>query len=406
MKSDQSGSRREFLKTGAAGIAGSTFLYETACSRPPQEKPPAKRSLVYRTLGRTGLRLPVVSMGSSYAVNLFRAAYDAGIVHIMTSSSYSERNHERMLGEVLRGIPRDSFVIASGPDLPYRVDRERGWSLDVGTDVNPALITESLEGSLQRLRLDHVDIYYLGSVARRESMLYEPYMRAFEQLKKDGKTSFIGISTHSNEPEVLRVAAESGFWDVVLTAYNFRQSHREQIRAAIRQAAEAGLGVVAMKTQAGVYWSGSRRKINMKAALKWVLQDQNVHTTVPAFSNYDEMQEALSVMEDLTLTPEERQDLGLGQALGLPGFYCQQCGRCLAQCTAGMEVPALMRASMYAFGHRQPNKARALLRPWTSADVACVQCSRCVVRCTLGLDVKSRALDLAHLLDVPEESLA
>jgi predicted aldo/keto reductase-like oxidoreductase len=160
-----------------------------------------------------------------------------------------------------------------------------------------------------------------------------------------------------------------------------------------------------MKTQAGVYWDITRRKINMKAALKWVLQDQNVHTTIPAFSNYDEMREDLSAMEDLTLTPEERQDLGLGQALGLSGLYCQQCGSCLAQCPAGMDIPALMRCSMYASGHRQPKKAVDMLRAWRVTNVACNDCSRCEVRCSLGHDVKSRALDMARLLEGPEDLL-
>ena len=70
-----------------------------------------------------------------------------------------------------------------------------------------------------------------------------------------------------------------------------------------------------MKTQAGVYWDRFRaRKINMKAALKWVLQDENVHTTIPAFSNFQEMEEDLSVMGDLELTPEEKRDIELGDS--------------------------------------------------------------------------------------------
>ena len=406
MNRDRSRSRREFLKSGAVAIGSVTILPAVSCSGPPQEGFRKKGNMIYRTLGRTGLSLPVVSMGSSYAIELFRAAHDAGIVYFHTSSSYSERNHERMLGEILRGVPRDSFVIATNPDLPYQFDSRRDRSLDVGTGTNPALIAESLEGSLQRLGLDHVDIYYLASVGSRQSTLHEPYMRTFEKLKKDGKTRFVGVTTHSNEPEVIRAAAENGFWDVVLTAYNFRQSHREEVRAAIGQAARAGLGVVAMKTQAGVYWSRPLdKKINMKAALKWVLQDENVHTTIPAFSNYDEMRESLSVMQSLSLTPEERRDLGLGQALGFPGYYCQQCGNCLEQCPDGMNVPTLMRASMYAFGHRQPKKAVAMLSGWTLSDVACRRCHECGVRCVLGLDVKSRVLDMARLLEVPEESL-
>jgi len=115
-----------------------------------------------------------------------------------------------------------------------------------------------------------------------------------------------------------------------------------------------------MKTQAGVYWDRKRtNKINMKAALKWVLQDENVHTTIPAFANYEEMKEDLAVMEDLTLTPQEKSDLELGEKLGFSGCYCQQCGQCAAQCPARMDIPTLMRSHMYAFAHRQPKKAKA-----------------------------------------------
>jgi len=397
MKRDRSTSRREFLKTGTAGITSAALL--SACSRPVEERPGTPGKPVYRTLGKTGLRVPVVGMGSAYAIELVRAAIDAGIIYIHTSSSYSERNHERMLGEAFRGIPRDSFLIGTSPDLPYQFPRGGDRSSDVGRNADPALIAESLEGSLQRLGLDHVDIYYLLSIGIPESALHEPYMKAFENLKRAGKTRFVGIGTHSNEPAVIRAAARSGFWDVVLTAFNFRQSHREEVRGAIRAAAAAGLGVVAMKTQAGVYWSRPLgRKINMKAALKWVLQEENVHTTIPGFSNYDEMQEDLSIMTDLALTPEERRDLGVGQVLGLSGLYCQQCGHCRPQCPSGMDVPAVMSGYMYAAGYGQPGQARHKLHGWTAEDIACIRCERCDVRCTLGHDVRPRALEMARLL--------
>jgi uncharacterized protein len=396
---DHTFSRRDFLKTGAAGVAGTTLL--SACSPSAGEKPPGERKFVFRTLGRTGIKLPVVSMGTTYAINLVRAAIDEGIVYIHTSSSYSERNHERMLGEALSQLPRDRFVIATSPDIPFPFVPGRGRSLDLPKDANPSLVAESMDNSLRLLKLDHVDIYYLPSIASRENALREPFLRAFEKLKQSGKTRFIGIGTHSNEPEVIRAAADSGFWDVVLTAFNFRQSHRADVLAAIDQAAQAGLGVVAMKTQAGAYWDRERRRgINMKAALKWVLQHENVHTTIPAFTNFDQMREDLSVMENLTLTEEEKRDLNLGVALGLSGWYCQQCACCLPQCPAGMDIPAVLRASMYAFGYQALGKARATLRGWTRDDIPCQECTRCEVRCALGHDVRSRALDMARLLAV------
>jgi hypothetical protein len=268
MRDERCQSRRSFLRTGAGSLAGAALLGACSSPEPASDAPRTDGQPVVRTLGRTGLRLPIVSMGTAYAINLVHSALGEGIRYVHTSSSYSERNHERLLGRVFRGRARDSFVIATSPDLPYRDDPHGIGTMDLGTAADARLIAESLEGSLGRLGLDAVDIYYLGSIGRRETALHQPYLEAFQALKKQGKTRFIGVTTHSHEPEVIRAAIQSGVWDVVLTSFNFRQTHREEVRAAIREAAAAGLGVVAMKTQAGVYWdSRQTRKINMMAAL-------------------------------------------------------------------------------------------------------------------------------------------
>jgi predicted aldo/keto reductase-like oxidoreductase len=400
-------SRREFLKTAASGLAGVALLSSGACSRSSDDAPVRSRKIVRRALGRTGLRLPVVSMGSAYAIDLVGAALDEGIVYIHTSSDYAEGNHERLLGEALKGRPRDSFVIGTSPDFPYEYDRRRDRSKDLGKGADPNRILRSMDASLQRLGLEYVDIYYLTSIGDPEVARFEPYLDAFETLKKAGKTRFIGIGTHENEPAVIDAAVQVKLWDVVLTAYNFRQSHRRDVRAAIRRAAGAGLGVVAMKTQAGVYWDRLRvRRINMKAALKWVLQEEHVHTTIPAFSNFDEMQEDLSIMEDLSLTEQEKRDLEIGDELGYSGLYCDQCGKCVAQCPSRVDIPTLMRSHMYAFGHRHPAKAKHTLRSWSPSDIACRSCTECGVRCARGFDVKLRVLEIARVLEIPEDLLS
>ena len=406
VRADRITSRRDFLKIAASSLAGASLVAFGACTRSSDDAGAGARKIVRRTLGRTGLRLPVVSMGCVYAIDLIGAALDEGIAYIHTSSDYAEGNHERMLGEVLKRRPRDSYVVATSPDLPYEFDTKRDRSRGLGNTVDPARIISSMDESLKRLGLEYVDIYYLCSVADEEVTRHEPYMSAFEKLKKDGKTRFVGVATHENEPAVINAAAESQFWDVVLTAYNFRQSHRGEVRAAIRRAGEAGLGVVAMKTQAGVYWDRLRsHRINMKAALKWVLQEENVHTTIPAFSNFGEMLEDMSVMEDLNLTEPERRDLEAGDELGWSGFYCDQCAQCVAQCPSRLDIPTLMRSHMYAYGHGRPLKARQTLRLWAPSDVACRSCLQCSVHCQRGLDVRSRALEMALLVDGASECL-
>ena len=265
---------------------------------------------------------------------------------------------------------------------------------------------KGFEGSLKRLGLEYVDIIYLHDISRKEAAVFEPFLEAMEKLKKEGKTRFIGLSTHRHEPEVIRAAVESKIYDVVLTAYNFRQPHREEVKKAIAFAAGSGLGVVAMKTMAGVYWDRERKHpINTKAALKWVLQDENVHTAVPGITTFDQLEQNLSVMEDLALTPEEKADLKLGDKLALTGLYCQQCEKCLAQCPGNFDIPTSMRSYMYAYGYGNPSLARKTLETVNMADIPCNSCSTCQVTCSMGFDVRKKIMDIARIKAVPEEFL-
>lgn len=394
--------RRSFLRSGAAGLAGLGVAPELLAGQvpAPAAKAPmpaaAPRPAIRRTLGRTGITLPVVSMGVMNAdnPNLVRAALEGGIVHFDTAHGYQRGRNEEMLGEVFKGVKRDAFVIATkvvGPGM----DRATGR---FGPDCKAEAFLDTFHLSLKRLQLDHVDILYLHNVTTREAVLFEPLLKAMQQLKKDGKARAIGVSTHGNEPEVIRAAVEGKVHDVVLTAYNFRQAHRAEVLAACREAAKAGLGIVAMKTQAGGRFSrGLPGPVNMKAALKWALQDPCVTTAIPGFTTFDQLAEDLSVMADVRLTDAEKAELeGAGQRAGL---YCQQCGSCRPQCPQGLPVPDLMRGYMYAAGYHNLQLAKDLVTSLRLGEAPCAACDACAVRCVQGFEVRAR---IEHLLPLRE----
>jgi predicted aldo/keto reductase-like oxidoreductase len=283
-------------------------------------------------------------------------------------------------------------------------DRKTGFFSD---KTKPESFIEKFETSLKRLGLEYVDILYLHSVVKKEAVLFEPLVNAMQKLKKSGKTRFIGVSTHRNEPEVIRAAADGGIHDVVLTAYNFRQPHLKEMDSAMAYAAKAGIGIVAMKTQAGVFWDRERQhQINMKAALKWALANENVHTAIPGFTTFDQMELDLSVMEDLQLTPTEKEDLTVGKEMGMNGLYCQQCGECEPQCRKSLDIPTIMRSYMYAYGYKNFKAARETLQSASSNDNFCQDCGTCTVKCNLGFDVKNRIMDIARIKNLPADFLA
>ncbi|MBN2408578.1 MAG: aldo/keto reductase [Candidatus Aminicenantes bacterium] len=391
--------RRNFLRWSAAGLAGLAVKPSLGAGRTPVSSPTPAGQPIVRTLGRTGLKLPVVSMGvmNSDNPNLIRAALDRGIVMLDTAHGYQRGKNEVIIGEVLKGRPRDSYIIATKVPAPGR-DRRTGA---IPADAKPEPFLEMFDISLQRLGVEYVDILYQHNVHAREQALHETVLGALQKIKKAGKARFIGVTSHANEPEVIRAAVEGKVHDVVLAAYNFRQDHRDEVRRAVAEAAAAGVGIVAMKTQAGAFWDKEKqRPINMKAALKWVLNDANVTTAIPGMTTFDQLEEDLAVMSDLTLTDQELQDLRPDVHAGL---YCQHCNQCLPHCRERLPVPEIMRSYMYAYGYRNLGLARDLLEELDLPENPCRDCAACTVRCAKGFDVADRVKDVVRLTNVPAE---
>ena len=384
--------RRSFLKWGAAGLAG-------LCAEPAAASGLGRRSaaapagpkVMHRTLGRTGLKLPVVSMGvmNSDNPNLIRAALDKGVVLLDTAHGYQRGRNEVVIGEAIKGRPRDSYVIAT----------------KVPAEPTAEAYLKNVDLSIQRLGLEYVDILNCHDVSSRREVEFEPVLKALAKLKKDGLARFVGVTTHSHEPEVIRAAAESQFHDVVITAYNFRQAHREELREAIAAAAKAGVGVIAMKTLAGRFWDKERKQpINTTAALKWVLNDPNVTTTIPGMTTFDQLEADLAVMADLSLTEQEKKDLRLDTESA--GLYCQQCEQCLESCRGRLPVPSLMRSYMYAYGYGNLGAAHDLLLRLDLPEAPCRGCAACSARCVQGIDIADRIKDVTRLRGLPADLFA
>jgi predicted aldo/keto reductase-like oxidoreductase len=360
-----------------------------------------EKKLIYRTLGKTGIRVPVIGMGILAAGSpaLMQAALDAGITHFdSTAAPMQQARNEQMIGEVLKGRPRDSFIFGTKIHLPQ--DYKTGLYTRAATEGE---FLKKLDLALKRLQMEYVDIVYHHMVSRRESAFYEPVMKAMEKAKKSGKARFLGITTHHNMAEAVTAAAESNFYEVVMTAYHNRQKNCQEIREAIAKAAKAGLGVVAIKVIMGGFKRGEK-PINPSASLKWVLQDPNVHATIPGFSNFEEMSVDLSVMEDLNLTKTEKNELKTGTST--TDLYCQGCGRCLSQCPAELPIPDLMRAYMYAYGYRQPSLAHNLITSLALPRAVCNDCHSCRVVCLNEWNVAEKIGDIIRLRDVPPEFLS
>jgi predicted aldo/keto reductase-like oxidoreductase len=395
--------RRSFLKTSLLGTAGTFFAGKVAGDSATSGNL-NKGNIVRRKLGNTGIELPVVSFGvmRSDNPNLIRAALDEGIEHFDTAYKYQNGNNEKMLGEVFKDYPRDSFTIATKIPEPEKEKDDRTGKLIPGFTKEEFM--KKLNTSLQRLKMDYVDILYFHSLSMRETVLYEPVLEALELAKKQGKARHVGISTHSNEPEVIKAATDSGIYEVVLTAINFKQGHKEKLLRRIEEASNAGMGIVAMKTMAGgKIGKGENQKMKYQAALKWALQTPHVHTAIPGITSFEQLRENMEVMNDLNLTREEEDFLYA--ASFKEGLYCDGCRQCIKQCPKNLPIPDMMRAYMYAHGYSRPRQAKeTLFEAGITAD-PCKDCRVCTVNCPKGFNVSGKIADISRVTQVPDDLL-
>ena len=136
------------------------------------------------------------------------------------------------------------------PDLRIAMMAEYAHKVE-GSPKFRRFISQSLEGSLKRVGTDHFDIVMCPHGADTPEDARRPEVaEAFQELKRQGKARFLGVTSHNEPAGVLRVAAEVGFYDVVMMAYNVVNGG--YVEDAIRQATAKGVGVIAMKVAMAV----------------------------------------------------------------------------------------------------------------------------------------------------------
>ena len=285
--------RREFLARAAhvaAAVAVSAGLTSDATPAAPGQE--TANALPTRTLGRTGMRLPVLGYGGaalptawmnplSHAdrVALVQYAFDRGLRYFDTAGNYMES--QAILGEALQKRRRDVCLVT-------KVESTRPQ------DVRPAV-----ERSLKELQTDHLDILLIHGTPGIQNMSVPQAMKVHAELVKlrdEHVTRFIGLSAHGYFDKALALINTGGF-DQCMLSYGYIPRGYDQIWSArqtalrdacLAQAHELGMGIVAMKViGAGMLgaWSGylvpgfakERLKQLPAAAIRHVFQDERVH---------------------------------------------------------------------------------------------------------------------------------
>lgn len=233
----------------------------------------------YRRLGRTGLKVSEVSLGSwltyggyverENAVNAIKTAYDLGINFFDTANVYEKGAAEVLVGETLKAYPRESYVLAT----------KAFWPMGDGPNdrgLSRKHIMEQAHASLKRLGHDYVDIFYCHR-HDPETPLDET-LRAIDDLVRQGKVLYVGVSEWqaSQIAEALTVADRYLLDRIVVNQPIYNMFERYIEKEIIPLSERSGIGQVVFSPLAqglltGKYTSASDIPADSRAAkLEWM----------------------------------------------------------------------------------------------------------------------------------------
>ncbi len=400
--------RKEFISGCGKAVLG--LGLGAACGSPEQKQSAAvpaaqaadsavssagKTGPVYRSLGKAGIQVTEIGFGASRTMDpqLMNFALQAGINFFDTGRSYNNGQNEVLVGKVIKG--RRQQVVINSKTQPGSLEKMRA----------------DLEASLTALGTDYIDCLLVHGIGEISEIKSEVHKEFLSRAKQEGKARVVGFSMHGDLPAMVNAAAEDGFYEVVMTPYNFMGGFTHMLGgstakwdapalgAAVDRCGRAGIDIIAMKTCSGGFHKDGQGVQTYRAALKWVLQSPYVKTTATAMGNVQQIEEDAAAMGAGGLGQAEHELLEqYASRYGM--LYCRMCGACRGQCPKGVNAAEVGRFQMYAAGYGGEMTAEAregYARLGERGAAACSDCSECKVKCAYGLPLADK-LSRAHAL--------
>jgi predicted aldo/keto reductase-like oxidoreductase len=384
--------RRSFLKISAlTGLA-------TNASMSLADNPKAEVKS-YCRLGRTELQIADISFGSSRLrlgqEHLVHQALERGVNYFDTAESYTGGDSEIVLGHALKG-KRDQVILATKSFAGANTSRQE--------------IMRELEGSLKRLRTDHVEIYFNHAVNDLSRMQNPEWFEFVEQAKRQGKISWTGVSGHAgNLIDCVDYAVDNDLYDVFLLAHNFGQdpafyeqftrsfdfvANQPDLPRVMAKAKKKDMGVIAMKVLRGAKLNNMRPFENgghtyAQAAFRWVQTQADVDASIISMTSTDLIDELLGASGDKQLADGDMALLEQYARLTNMTYCRHACNGCSGGCPYGVEISDVLRTRMYAVDYGDVDFAKREYGLIATNAAACLSCdgSPCADACSHGIDI-------------------
>ena len=365
--------RRNFLKTaGLVGVGSVIAAAKAKAGDANEPNAPAAQSPIQkvpkRKLGKTGVEVPILSLGFGRPGEqaILRQSLDWGVNHWDTSLFAA--TSEQSIGDFL----------AKNPDLRkdiFLVTKEY-------QSKTPEDLEKCLQMSLKRLNTKYIDLYFGVYMVNDMARFTDDVKKWAENAKKRGMIKHFGFSTHENMPQCLMAASKLDWIDAIMTKYDFRLMQDKQMQDAIDACHKAGIGLIAMKTQAMRQRKGpadanaaaAEAEADKKmlahflekgftegqAKIKAVMDDQRFSSVCSSMTSATLLMTNIAVALDKTKLAAEDMDMLRQYAQATCSGYCAGCAHICGPVASGVPVSDIMRALMYHDSYGDIAQAKAV----------------------------------------------
>jgi uncharacterized protein len=353
-------SRRRFLEVvGAAGIGSvvaSKVFAELNDPNGQKEQSDQTLELPKRKLGKTGVEISSLAVGVAFnAVDnqiILRKAVDWGATCWDTSHFYENGNAELGIGKFFEKNPE--------------VRKKLFLMTKASFAKTPEEIEKRLQTSFQRMKTDYIDLYFGIHGLSSPAQLNDEMKKWAEKAKERKVIKYFGFSTHANMADCLMAASKLDWIDAVMPSYNFRLMQDKKLSDAVQACYDAGVGVIAMKTQGKEISPNEADKKLMEhfsakgftlgqAKVKIVLEDKRIAAACVGRGDIAHLKQNVAAVLDKTELTQLDREVFKNYAAQTCSGYCAGCANICNSLVTDIPVSDVMRYLMYynSFGDTQ-----------------------------------------------------
>jgi len=395
--------RRDFIRTGAAGATGVALSGLGALTASADETPIAQ--LPRRRYGRTGLEISALVGASDWSPDVIPLAVQAGVNYWHKAHRWNAAN----MPAAIKSQPREAY------HLEVVVDR-------VGGDNKTGHIDEEqhyqfVKQCVANSGVGYYDVFkfHFGYHSIEEAKTDMGIIRAYDRLKKEGLVKHLALSQHHYKDiggdmayEIVTYLINNSPNEAAQFFYTY--GDKKELQDVIALAKKNDFGTIAMKTMGGVGRAAQDQRFQKMLAeprfagstpaaamVKWLMSNPDLTAAVISTANFAQLQENIGAARQGAITASDREALGLLASFN-KGLTCLLCADCVSYCSEHIAIADILRYERYALDYHDLSRARAEYSALTKDGSACIACGDCMPACQADINIVAKLKEVHNLL--------